>query len=423
MNGSREWHLINGYTPYMCPFRCMTRKFVLMTISLIIAIFWLDVSSVVANAATVLVLSSGNVEQDATLSDVLSSHGHSVEIGPEYNRLSSAFDFEPFSTVLLQANYNWASNGGSDIPINGQSALLEFVDSGGGLITTEWFVWKNGAHQHFNTLYAAIPVESTPAFRDNSWRVTYNESTSDPILGRGIPSSFTFDAEGIQGHETRFVAKPGATVYYGSDYAGGEGVIGWDYGAGRVLSVSTLAGLASLADADYSLLIGNAASWVAASSELRGDFDTDGKLDVGDVDQLIHAIQVASDVAKFDLDGDGTVDVFDLDVWIRDIANTWFGDANLDGEFNSGDLVGVFRAGQYEDGLESNSTWGTGDWNGDGEFGSGDLVAAFEDGGFEVGPRTATQAIPEPSSHILFAFGACLLRRRCRRPRRSTLFS
>ena len=77
--------------------------------------------------------------------------------------------------------------------------------------------------------------------------------------------------------------------------------------------------------------------------------------------------------------------------------NTYFGDANLDGEFNTRDMVVVFVAGQYEDESSGNSTWTTGDWNGDAEFNSSDLVVAFADGGYEQGVRGSTAtAVPEP---------------------------
>ena len=74
---------------------------------------------------------------------------------------------------------------------------------------------------------------------------------------------------------------------------------------------------------------------------------------------------------------------------------TFFGDANLDGEFNSLDLVMVVQAGEYEDDIALNSTWSTGDWNGDRDFDSGDFVTAFQDGGFEFGPRQRVTSVPE----------------------------
>ena len=59
------------------------------------------------------------------------------------------------------------------------------------------------------------------------------------------------------------------------------------------------------------------------------------------------------------------------------------GDANLDGLFDSSDMVLVFQAGQYEDGVPGNSDWTTGDWDGDGDFTSLDMVLAFQQGTYE----------------------------------------
>lgn len=136
-----------------------------------------------------------------------------------------------------------------------------------------------------------------------------------------------------------------------------------------------------------------------------GDFDGNGEFDAADIDALTAAI--ASGDASFDLNGDAVVDAGDRTVWITEIKNTWFGDANLDGEFNSSDFVNVFTSGKFEAGI--NASWAEGDWDGDGKFTTGDFVAAFTDGGFEVGPRGATQAVPEPSSLVVvtlaFLFG------------------
>ena len=39
-----------------------------------------------------------------------------------------------------------------------------------------------------------------------------------------------------------------------------------------------------------------------------------------------------------DIDENGTLDENDRKFLVHDLMTTWFGDANLDGEFNSGDL-------------------------------------------------------------------------------------
>ena len=58
------------------------------------------------------------------------------------------------------------------------------------------------------------------------------------------------------------------------------------------------------------------------------------------------------------------------------------GDSNHDGIFDSGDFVVVFQAGEYEDGIDGNSTFEEGDWNGDGDFSSADFVFVFQIGNY-----------------------------------------
>lgn len=101
---------------------------------------------------------------------------------------------------------------------------------------------------------------------------------------------------------------------------------------------------------------------------------------------------------------------------IEELANTYFGDSNFDGQFDSSDFVFVFIAGEYEDGVAANSTWTTGDWDGNAEFDSGDFVIAFQAAGFEQGPRAATPAVvPEPSGIALMMLGLGLMLMKRRR--------
>ncbi len=134
------------------------------------------------------------------------------------------------------------------------------------------------------------------------------------------------------------------------------------------------------------------------------DFDGDLICSVTDIDALTAVVVAGSDVPKYDLDHNGEVNQEDRRVWVEDLKKTWFGDADLDGEFNSNDFVQVFVSGEYEDDIVRNSGWGEGDWDGDQDFTTSDFVNAFVAGGYELGPRPPAAApVPEPSTIVLLS--------------------
>jgi hypothetical protein len=136
--------------------------------------------------------------------------------------------------------------------------------------------------------------------------------------------------------------------------------------------------------------------------------DTDGNVTAKDVPVIrnegafITGLQVDDRIYHFSLDIEGRVTSYDQ------FPGGIVGDANLDGLFNSTDLIQVFQAGKYEDEIVGNSSWTTGDWNWDDEFDSGDLVAAFQAGGYEKA-RGAENSVPEPQSCVCIAGAATLV--------------
>ncbi|MCA9152346.1 MAG: hypothetical protein KDA92_23750, partial [Planctomycetales bacterium] len=124
----------------------------------------------------------------------------------------------------------------------------------------------------------------------------------------------------------------------------------------------------------------------SALSELElttfGDFNNDLVIDVRDIELLCLAIRRQD--TTHDLTGDQQVSPDDVNFLVNVGLGTSLGDANLDGRFDSRDLVLIFQRGEYEDAIDANSTWSDGDWNCDGEFTTSDLVIAFQFGSYVV---------------------------------------
>ena len=115
---------------------------------------------------------------------------------------------------------------------------------------------------------------------------------------------------------------------------------------------------------------------------MAGDINRDHVVDIRDIDHL--AALVRADDDRADMNADDELDQDDVFHFVTNVFNVPLGDANLDGVFDTEDIVQVFRRGEYEDEYVENSTWADGDWNGDGEVTSDDIVAAFIAGGFSA---------------------------------------
>ncbi len=152
-----------------------------------------------------------------------------------------------------------------------------------------------------------------------------------------------------------------------------------------------------------------------------GDFDDDAQLTVADLNLLTDATRSGQSEIAFDLNRDLVVDGEDRRIWVEDLKGTSFGDTNLDGFFESQDIILVMQAGEYEKDMNGLSTWGTGDWNGDSAFDSADFVLAFQSGTYEQGPEESDRRgalVPEPTGLIglLGPVLYCLGHLRRRRP-------
>ncbi len=111
------------------------------------------------------------------------------------------------------------------------------------------------------------------------------------------------------------------------------------------------------------------------------------------VNRTCHA--VGGTELPFDLTGDGSVTLDDLQLLLT-LASSTFGDANVDGQFNTRDLVLVFQQGEYEDAVAGNSSWSSGDWNCDGDFDTSDLVVALQTGQYAANAISTTDQLRRP---------------------------
>ena len=134
-----------------------------------------------------------------------------------------------------------------------------------------------------------------------------------------------------------------------------------------------------------------------------------------DINALTEVVILGSNDLEYDLNDDSAVNQEDRTIWVKQLRQTWFGDANLDGEFDTQDFVEVLTVGLYETG--NPARWEQGDWSGDGLFGTADLVEALTDGGYELGPLNGVAAVPEPSGWLLLMLGCGFSGFGCRKRR------
>lgn len=152
---------------------------------------------------------------------------------------------------------------------------------------------------------------------------------------------------------------------------------------------------------------------------IPGDYNGDQVVDALDIDLLSAAVREKSTNPLYDADRNGIVEKKDRDFWVEDIKRTYYGDADLNLQFDDSDFVTMLIAGEYLDGVDDNSTWASGDANGDADFSPEDFVTMFIAGGYLAGPRppAAVAAVPEPSATLLAALAAaCLFHLRRRSP-------
>ena len=147
---------------------------------------------------------------------------------------------------------------------------------------------------------------------------------------------------------------------------------------------------------------------VAKGLGLTGDFDWDDRFSPMDIDLLTEQTFGAEFDPLFDLNRDQDVNQLDRSIWIRTIAKTLPGDADLNGRVEFSDFLALSR------GFGNQGGWGNGDFDGSGWVEFPDFLILSSN----FSNRVGSMPVPEPRDWTLLFGGVVLwLRQRSTRNR------
>jgi hypothetical protein len=127
---------------------------------------------------------------------------------------------------------------------------------------------------------------------------------------------------------------------------------------------------------------GNRLLWLP-NATTRYDWNEDQRIDSHDVNRLAAAIVGSESDPQFDVNQDQQIDRHDLRYFLEERLQSSLADVNLDGRFDSSDLVSLFQAGKYS--MNEGASWSEGDFDGDGFFTTSDLVLTFATSVYDTG--------------------------------------
>jgi len=213
-----------------------------------------DSTSPGETAPVVLVLGDGGSETH--VASVLTAAGLTVrDGGPFYEFTGAGLDEADAVVLLTGVDYS------HDMNDQGEAALVGFVRSGGGLVTSEWLsysITKSGYDQIVNVV---LPVEYGGSYGSGSETMTVMEA--DHPVTAGVAATFTSAGQS----QWSVVAPRSDAVQLVRGSRSGAAVVAWET-PGRVVAFN-MAGEYGGADAwtaDLDKLVANAAWWCGTGS-------------------------------------------------------------------------------------------------------------------------------------------------------------
>ena len=207
----------------------------------------------------VLIIWDNSASNSNTLSlkTALESEGFNVTLSntneSSYNGSNPALtDFE----AVIHLN---GSTHGSEMPNSGQTALVNLVNTQGGLYChTSWLPYQRGQGKYSTMSELIILQRST----GHSGNMTYSDASgqsSHEILD-GVPSSFTINAGADRGYAVSYGSNPVTVLMKEGSY---DAVMIRSYGNGKIMGMSQAANYSGsvLSDTNIQKLFINAINW------------------------------------------------------------------------------------------------------------------------------------------------------------------
>ncbi len=316
------------------------------------------------------------------LANALATAGNAVTLrpAPEYTWDATNPPLDDFSCVVHLNGQTYST----PLPNAAQQALADFVQAGGGFVSSEWNGFE--LRQGQQTTMADLILQSWPGIENcGGCSITYTAASGQaghPVLA-GIPSPFTFFADGHDaGPQVVFGTQPSTVLM--TTGGGGPGVMVREFGTGKVVDFSHAANYLTLfhnqrtlQDTTIQQLYANAVAW--ACGPLQVDIDikpgsdpnsinctnekgviavailTTDDFDATTVDHTTVTFEGASEthVVKStglarrheeDVDGDGDIDL---------VFHFRQGNTNLDCASTDGTLTGETFDGQAIEGTDA----------------------------------------------------------------------